>query len=215
MDTTIRHYQPSDQIVVFEISGDTAFFGEPVEAFLEDRRLYNDAFTRYYLDFETPFVWVAASSQVVIGFLLGCTDTSRQSQGWRNYILTKVLVRAISGKYRLGRCTASFAWGMLVSLIRGEEPKVDLNIYPAHLQIDIKQGYRGMGVGRRLIDAYFEQLRQLSVNGVHLRTTSHNVAACHLYKNTGFQLLDNRPNRFWTKIMGFEVENRVYGLKLR
>jgi len=215
MDITIRHYQPSDQFMVFEISADTAFFGEPVEAFLEDRRLYIDAFARYYINFEVPFTWVANNSQFVIGFLLGCSDTSRQSKRWRRYIITKVLVRAIFGKYKLGRLSASFARGMLVGMLRGEEPEVDLIEYPAHLQIDIKQGFRGMGVGRRLIDVYLEQLHQLGVGGVHLGTTSHNEAACHLYENIGFQLLDSRLNRFWTDMLGYEVKNRIYGLKIR
>jgi ribosomal protein S18 acetylase RimI-like enzyme len=215
MDTTIRHYQPSDQIMVCQISADTAFFGEPVEAFLEDRRIYNNAFTRYYTDFEAPFVWVADSLQGVIGFLLGCSETSLQSKRWRRYVISKVLVRAISGKYNLGRRTISFAYGMLVGLLRGEEPKVDLIEYPAHLQIDIKTGYRGIGVGKQLMNSYLEQLRQSGIFGVHLGTTSHNEAACHMYENIGFRLLDSRPNQFWTKMLGFDVENRMYGLKLR
>jgi len=215
MDSTIRHYQPSDQLVVFEISADTAFFGEPVEAFLEDRRLHTDAFTRYYTDHEASYVWVADSPQGMIGFLLGCADTSQLSKRWRRYIITKVVLRALSGQYKLGRRTASCAWGMLVGMIRSEEPKVDLVQYPAHLQIDVKQGYRGEGVGRRLIEAYLDQLHQLGFCGVHLGTTSHNVAACHLYEKIGFELLDSRPNRFWTRMLGFDVENRTYGLKLR
>jgi len=215
MHTTIRHYQPSDQPVVFEISADSAFFGEPVEAFLEDRCLYTDAFASYYTEFEAPFVWVADTAQGVIGFLLGCSDTSRQSKQWRSYIITKVLMGAFSGKYKLGHRTASFAWGRLAGLFRGEEPVIDLTVYPAHLQIDIKHGYRGMGVGRRLIDAYLEQLRLMGVSGVHLGTTSHNEAACHLYENIGFQLIDSRPNLFWTKKLGYKVKNRSYGLILR
>lgn len=215
MNITIRRYQPSDQLVVFEISANTAFFGEPVEAFLEDRRLYIDAFARYYIDNEAPFVWVAECSQAVIGFLFGSSDTSRQSKRWRDHLLTKVFVSAISGKYKLGRRTASFAWGMLMGLIRGEEPRVDLKVYPAHLQIDVKQGYRGVGAGKRLIDAYLDQLRQLGTCGVQLGTTSHNEAACRLYEYIGFQMLESHPNRFWTKMLGYEVENRSYGLKLR
>jgi len=58
MDSKIRYYQPFDQIAVFEISADAAFFGRPVEAFLDDRVLYKDAFTRYYIEYETEYVWV-------------------------------------------------------------------------------------------------------------------------------------------------------------
>lgn len=214
MDAIIRHYYPSDQQAVFEISADTAFFGEPVEAFLEDRRLYNDAFARYYTDLETNYTWVAEGSQGVIGFLFGCTNTINQTKQWRSYIVTKVLVNAFSGRYKLGRRTFSFAIGMLFGLMGGEEPNVNLIEYPAHLQINVQQGYRGEGVGRWLIDAYLGQLRQLSVGGVHLETTSHNEAACHLYEKMGFQLLESHPNRFWTRMLGQAVDNRSYGLKL-
>ena len=215
MDSTIRHYQPSDQTALFELSADTAFFGEPVEAFLEDRRLYSDAFVRYYLDYETAYVWVAEGLEGVTGFLLGCAHTAHQSRHWRGYILTRVLLKALSGQYHLGRRTASFAFGMWAGLMRGEEPTVDLSVYPAHLQIDVKQSYRGQGVGSRLINAYLEQLRQMDVCGVHLQTTSHNTAAYHLYEKMGFSLLDNRPNRYWTRRFGFEIENRSYGSGLK
>jgi len=213
-DITIRHYRVPDQAAVLEIAADTAYFGEPVEAFLEDRKLYGDAFARYYTEYEARYAWVAENSAGVTGFLLGCVDTARQAKQWRRYILSKVLVNAISGRYKLGRLTTSFALGMLLGAITGEEAKVDLAIYPAHMQIDIRQGYRGMGVGRRLIESYLEQLRGMRVAGVHLGTTSHNEAACHLYEKVGFQILDNRPNRFWSKKLGLAVDNRSYGIML-
>jgi ribosomal protein S18 acetylase RimI-like enzyme len=121
----------------------------------------------------------------------------------------------LANRYKLGRRTIKFGFGMLVGLIRGEELRVDLIDYPAHLQIDVKQGYRGMGVCLRLIEAFLEQLRQEDVQSVHLGTTSHNQAACHLHEKLGFQLLGIRPNRYWTRWLGFAVDNRSYGLKLR
>jgi len=210
----IRHYQPNDEATVLAIASDTAFFGEPVETFLDDRQLYNDAFARYYIENESDLAWVAETPVGLIGFLFGCIDTSSQSKKWRRYIIRKVLTNAISGKYKLGKHTASFAFSMLAGAIRGEEPKVNLNEYPAHLQIDVRQGYRGEGVGRLLIEAYLDQLRLLNVHGVHLETTSHNEAACHLYEKVGFQLLDSRINRFWTRMLGIKVLNLSYGLRL-
>ena len=214
-DIDIRHYQTSDQAAVLNIAADTAFFGEPVEAFLDDRKLYGDAFASYYLEHEAPFAWVADGQDGVVGFLLGCADTPCQVSQWRGYIISQVLVKALTGRYKLGRRTAGFAWGLLEGMLRGEEPAINVKEYPAHLQIDVQQGYRGLGVGRGLIEAYLEQLRNLAVPGVHLETTSHNEAACQLYEKMGFQLLDERPNHFWTKMFGFQVNNRSYGLKLR
>ncbi len=214
MDTMVRLFIPSDQPALFAIAADTAYFGEPVEVFLEDRHLYYDAFARYYTEYETALIWVAESPEGLVGFLFGCVDTSIQVKQWRRYIISRVLVKAIEGKYKLGKHTGKFAFSMLVGMVRGEEPKVDLKEYPAHLQIDVRQGYRGEGVGRRLIGAYLEQLHQMNVSGVHLETTSHNEAACHLYEKIGFKLLDEHLNRYWTNMLGFKVRNRSYGLKL-
>ncbi len=214
MEILIRHYQPADQAVVCEIGADTAFFGEPVEAFLEDRNLFIEAFARYYTEYETSLCWIAEGGEGVVGFLFGCADTVTQSRRWRKYIVRNVLMKAAAGRYKLGRRTANFAWGMLLGSLRGEEAQVDLGEYPGHLQIDVREGQRGEGVGRQLIEAYVGQLQQLEVIGVHLTTTSHNEAACHLYEKVGFKLLDERPNRFWTGMLGFEVKNRSYGMQL-
>jgi ribosomal protein S18 acetylase RimI-like enzyme len=86
--------------------------------------------------------------------------------------------------------------------------------FPAHLQIDVSDGYRGAGLGRQLIEAYIEQLKKMNIQGVRLETTSHNEAACHLYEKIGFQMLDEKPNRYWTRMLGYAVSNRTYGLKL-
>jgi ribosomal protein S18 acetylase RimI-like enzyme len=69
-------------------------------------------------------------------------------------------------------------------------------------------------LGRKLIEVYLEQLKGMNIRGVHLETTSHNEAACHLYEKIGFQMLDEKPNRFWTQMLGYAVYNRSYGLKL-
>jgi ribosomal protein S18 acetylase RimI-like enzyme len=214
MDATIRHYQTADQQKVLEISADTAFFGEAVEAFLDDRQLYMDAFGRYYTDQEAQYAWVAESLEGVVGFLFGCADTPLHAKRWRSYILRVVLLKAVSGKYKLGKKTASFAWGMLMGSLRDEQANIDLMEFPANLQIDIRDGYRGAGLGRKLIEAYLEQLKGMNIRGVHLETTSHNEAACHLYEKIGFQMLDEKPNRFWTQMLGYAVYNRSYGLKL-
>jgi ribosomal protein S18 acetylase RimI-like enzyme len=214
MDATIRHYQTADQQKVLEISADTAFFGEAVEAFLDDRQLYMDAFGRYYTDQEAQYAWVAESLEGVVGFLFGCADTPLHAKRWRSYILRVVLLKAVSGKYKLGKKTASFAWGMLMGSLRDEQANIDLMEFPANLQIDIRDGYRGAGLGRKLIEAYLEQLKGMNIRGVHLETTSHNEAACHLYEKIGFHMLDEKPNRFWTRMLGYAVYNRSYGLKL-
>jgi ribosomal protein S18 acetylase RimI-like enzyme len=213
-DIFIRPYQEPDQAAVFQIAADTAFFGEPVEAFMEDRNLFNDSFTRYYTMFEAPFSWVAEGPDGVIGFLLGCADTSLRTKRWTNQIIHYVLGGVIRGRYKIGRRTMGYALGNLAGYAMGDVPGVDLEEYPAHLHINMQAGSRGSGGGMRLMEAYLEQLRGQSVRGVQLETTNMNVAACYLYEKVGFRLLGAHVNRYWSKRLAQRVENRRYGLKL-
>ncbi len=44
--TTVRPYRPEDRAALLAIGADTGFFGAPVEAFYEDRRLVCDLLYR-------------------------------------------------------------------------------------------------------------------------------------------------------------------------
>jgi hypothetical protein len=158
-DVLIRPYKVSDQQAVFQIAADTAVFGEPVEAFLDDRNLFCDSFVGYYTLHKAGYCWVADNGTGVIGYLLGSTQNIIQSLQWRRYILPNLLKNVVTRRYQLGQRTVNYAVGMLVGLMKGEEPTVDLATYPAHLHINIQQGYRGGGVGRSLLNSYLVQLR--------------------------------------------------------
>src|SRR5687767_4188416 len=45
-DITIRPFELHDRESVFRLAADTAFFGEPLEAYLDDRRLFCDSLYR-------------------------------------------------------------------------------------------------------------------------------------------------------------------------
>ena len=44
MPPIVRLYRPEDRAAVLQIAADTGFFGAPVEAFMQDRRLMQDVF---------------------------------------------------------------------------------------------------------------------------------------------------------------------------
>jgi ribosomal protein S18 acetylase RimI-like enzyme len=208
----IRLYQGSDRAAVFRIGADTAFFGAPVEAYLDDRNLFLDAFYAYYLDFEPDHTWIATAGGEVVGFLTGCVDTRLHDNKLLGRIVPRVTWNLLHGRYHIGKLSLNYIAGMLEGLLRGEFTHVNLKSYPAHLHINIESAWRGRHMGKRLMEAWLGQLRPLSIPGVHLNTTSWNLAACHLYEKMNFQLLDARPDRFWTNWFGQPVENRCYGL---
>jgi ribosomal protein S18 acetylase RimI-like enzyme len=210
----VRPYQLKDREAVFRIGADTAFFGAPIEAYMEDRNVFLEAFYAYYTDIEPEHAWVACADETVVGFLTGCVDS--HNHGWRyvRFILPGLVSKVLRGKYRFGGRSIGYFSGLLGGWLRGEFTHADLETYPAHLHINVDSNWRGHGLGRRLMEAYLQQLRKLGVKGVYLDTTSLNEAACRMYEKIGFRILDARPDRFWAKWFGHPVENRCYAMKL-
>jgi len=213
-EPVVRPYRSSDRAAVHGIGADTAFFGEPVEALLEDRRLFCDLFFSYYTDLEPEHAWVACSDGEVKGFLLGCVNGKRQLRGLAAVVIPRVLVRLLSGHYHLGRLTWSYAKALSGAFFRGEIPHSFRRWYPAHLHLNVAAPWRGLGLGSRLLEAYLNQLQAEGIPGVHLHTTSRNEAACRLYARLRFRLLDARRARLRVQRFTAMVENRCYGLSL-
>jgi ribosomal protein S18 acetylase RimI-like enzyme len=209
---SIRPYHSDNRCSLFQIGADTAYFGNPIEAYLDDRQIFLDAFYAYYTDLEPGHSWVACCEDEVVGFLAGCVNTQQYMQNIKRKIFPRVLTNLIRGKYRIGRRSFLYFKGLLSEIVYEDIHPVDLKNFPAHLHINIDFNWRGQGVGRKLIQTYITQLSGLKVTGVHLKTTSQNQIACNLYENMGFKLLYSHPDRFWTRWFGYNVEDRCYGL---
>jgi ribosomal protein S18 acetylase RimI-like enzyme len=214
-DLDIRPYHSSDRQEVFRIGADTAFFGAPIEAYMDDRNAFLDAFYAYYTDLEPEHTWVATANKQVVGFLTGCVDTRVHNRQIPKVIVPRLAGNFIRGKYHFGRRSWNYFSGLLAGLLRREYTHVDLDIFPAHLHINVDAAWRGYKIGQRLMEAYLDQLRRLGIPGVFLDTTSLNEAACRLYVKMGFRLLESRPDRFWTHRFGHPVDNRCYVLNLK
>lgn len=211
---SIRPYHPDDRAGLFKIGADTAFFGQPIEFYMEDRRIFLDAFYAYYTDYEPEHCWVATANDAVVGFLTGCLDTAHREKIVSQKINPKLILRLFTGTYQVGPKARRYIWRVLKSQRRHLFPTVDLSLYPAHLHINVNEKWRGFGIGIRLMKVYLDQLTYLKVPGVHLGTTSENVSACVLYEKLGFQLIDERPSILWEGIIDHPVQNRVYALKI-
>ncbi len=212
---SIRPYHADDREGLFKIAADTAFFGKPIEKYMEDRRIFLDSFYAYYTDYEPEHCWVATSGDTLIGFITGCVDTKRKDKIVNKKINPRVYWRLLTGYYNVGPKARQYILRMLKSKRKHLHPAVDFRLYPAHLHINVDEKWRGYGVGIRLMKVYLDQLSYLKVPGVHLGTTSENEIACKLYEKLGFRLLDEKPSMMWDGIIDHPVFNRSYGLLLK
>jgi ribosomal protein S18 acetylase RimI-like enzyme len=210
----LRPFQPADRDALFKIAADTAYFGDPIEAYLEDRRIFLDAFYAYYTDLEPEHIWVAEAGGELAGFLTGCIDTKRQQLQTHEIIRPRVWRKFLRGAYRIGPKGLRYLLELFLAGLRREGTKVDLQRYPAHLHINVAAAWRGKGLGRRLMLAYLDQLREIGAPGVHLQTTSRNEAACRMYESLGFRLVDARLSRMWRWKFPEPLEERAYAREL-
>ncbi len=190
----IRHYQPADRPAIRQIACDTADAGGPVERFFHDRETVADAITRYYTDYEPESLWVAECDGQIVGYLTGCLDTRRQERVTRKQILPKVIVGAIGR----GVLWHADAWHLLAAfaatvLLGGFPHPIDLIAYPAHLHINIREGFRGGGLGPRLVEAFREQAGSVGVRGIHVITRGDNAGGRGFFEKMGFRLLFEKP----------------------
>ncbi|PKN84019.1 MAG: hypothetical protein CVU46_15360 [Chloroflexi bacterium HGW-Chloroflexi-8] len=211
---SIRPYESSDRNRLMQIAADTAFFGAPIETYLEDRRIFQDSFYAYYTDFEPEHAWVATADDVVVGFLTGCFNTREQVKITRKVLYPKVIWKIIIGKYHLGKKFWTYYRKLNQEKRAGRIAFVNLQQYPAHLHINVDHLWRGYGIGFRLIQTYLNQLIDAGIPGVHLGTTSENETACRIYTKIGFKLLEASTTQQWTELIDHPVETRIYGLIL-
>jgi hypothetical protein len=67
-----RPYRSQDREAVRQICADTGFLGQPIDPVFEDRELFADYLTGYYLRFEPQSTLVCETDGQVVGYLMGC-----------------------------------------------------------------------------------------------------------------------------------------------
>jgi ribosomal protein S18 acetylase RimI-like enzyme len=192
----VRGYRSEDRQRVRHICSETGLLGRPQEAWFEGRAEFADMFSSYYTDHEPEYALVSVVNHQVEAYLLGCPDSRIQKQVFKRKILPGLTIRMFNPNWLRSPVNRRFLRAMRRSRKRQEIQIPEQEIfdkYPAHLHINIADpSLRGQGIGKALMQAYFEILRAAAVPGVHLGTTSHNRTAVWFYKNMGFDVIFER-----------------------
>ena len=211
MSARVRPYQDADRAAVLEIAADTAFFGARVEVFMEDRRLTQDFFVAYYLDYEPQHAWTAEVDGTIVGYLTASTG-GKQAELRKARTALGAALRLVTAHYRIGPQTRRYGLRAAKAILRGEYPRADLKLYPAELHINLSEAARGLGLGKSLLYACLDQMTALYLPGIHLNTTTENQAALRLYEKAGFKVLARQKTTIWEPwLPGKPIENLVFG----
>ena len=168
---TIRAYKSDDLESVRDVCHKTAH----TKTYQKNKDLVTTMYLDYYAIEEPEYVFVAVDeTDTPIGYVLCSIDYDKFHKVFIEKYASKIKNRFPIDYYN----KKSF------------EPKIlkkHLPQYPAHLHIDILDGYQGQGVGKRLLEALFNKLKEDNIPGVCLVAATSNKNACGFYEHMGFQ----------------------------
>lgn len=209
-DIVIRKFKGTDREAVRDITFNTAFMGEPASVFFDDREVISDALSLYFTDYEPESCFVAEANLKVIGSLIGAKSKIKAEKTFKHQIALSLLVKAFKRGTFTKRANRRFIFSCLLSLISGGLNSPDFTKeYPATLHININNGFRGLNIGTKLVNAYLGYLKSQKVSGVHLATMS-DLGAKFFYRQ-GFSLLYKGKRSYFRPILHQDVPLYIFG----
>jgi GNAT superfamily N-acetyltransferase len=204
----IRKAEASDRHSIEEICYKTGYMGEDLSGLekFNDKQLFASFFCVYYVLYECQHCFVAVDTEEnkIEGYILGTPDTKAQhkkfafAMGWR--IALRILFISLWKHPESIKAIIHFAKGFDASF----EDDFLYSQYPAHLHINILADYQKMGIGKRLIEAFEQHIRNLS-KGLHLVTSNKNSKAIPFYNKMGYKLLKEKERKLWKGIDDYKT----------
>lgn len=185
----IRRYRPGDRAAVRWLCCETGFLGQAIDPVFEDRALFADFLTSYYLDSEpeSAFVVETLADGKVSGYLLGCRRPLRNQL--HNFLQNIRIFLTLSWRYpRYSAVSRRFIRWILWHGWR-EVPAAPRKT--AHFHINLLPEARSVPGTRALIDAYLRYLRARGEKRVYGQMVSFaNRRGEKMFQRYGFKVLD-------------------------
>ncbi len=183
----INPYQKKYRQQIRQIAWDTALRGESAGKFFSNKEVFTDFLTAYFTDFEPDSCFVAEIDSQVVGYIIGSKNEKQMEKIFKHKLFFKLLFKALFQGVFFSFKNLKFFISCFNSFIKGEfnDPSFYKD-YPAVLHINLKDGFRHLGIGSKLISHYLNYLKKMNIKGVHLATMSDTAGA--FFKKNGFEL---------------------------
>jgi ribosomal protein S18 acetylase RimI-like enzyme len=210
----IRKYRASDRAAVRSICYDTGLMGDPIDPYFGCLELFADYWMNYYTDYEPESAFIAEADGEVVGYLVGCKSTAIQQEAQNKRILPRIRRKLFSFGYKVDGRFFGFMYRYLRSMWRHEVVEEPVADYPAHLHMNLKNGFRSQGIGSLLMRIFLEYLKSNGIGGIHLGTTSYNKLAVPFYRKWGFREVSQHPLTMYEGIIPEKVTVLFFVRKL-
>lgn len=183
----IRFYERSDRDKVRFLCCETGFLGSPIDPIFEDRELFADYLTGYYLDHEPESSLVIEVDGELKGYLLGSRRPFRhQLHGFFQNL--SLFWRGITRYWRYNEASKKFIRWIVLNGWR-EVPSAPR--YVPHFHINLLPEARNVPTTRALMDAYLAYLVRSGEKKVcGQMVTFRNRRGTQMFERYGFKVLN-------------------------
>lgn len=183
----VRNYQPSDREAIRQLCCNTGFLGNPIDPVFEDRELFANFLTDYYLEHEPDSAFVLTSNGKISGYLLGSRFPLKHQV---HSLLHAALdtAKALTRYVRYKPASRRFLHWIALNAWR-EVPAAPRRI--GHFHVNLLPEIRSIEAFRLLLETYLRFLHEHGVKRVHTQiVTFDGRRGFKLFERYGFKVLN-------------------------
>jgi hypothetical protein len=190
----VRSYQPSDREAIRDLCCRTGFLGKPIDPVFEDRDLFADFLTDYYLTREPDSAFVITMDGTVNGYLLGCRFPRRH----QIFSLLHSVALAAKAVFRLPRYNAESRRFIRWIALNSWREVPDAPRHLGHFHINFLPGLKSIAALRAVLEQYLRFLADHGVKQISAQmVTFDDRRTLGLFERYGFKVLNrSRISKF-------------------
>ena len=183
----VRKYQAADRDAVRAVCCETGFLGYAIDPVFEDRELFADFLTGYYLKHEPDSAFVVTKDQRVQGYLIG-SSAIQKHQLYSVLQAFSCTGRVLCRYSRYKPESRRYIHWILTRAWR-EVPAAPRHI--GHFHINLLPPVRSIAVFRELTETYFRYLYKQGIRQIHAQVvTFDGRRGLKLFERYGFKVLN-------------------------
>lgn len=184
MAATIRRYRDSDWAAVYDVCVETAGAGRGVRGRYSTDDLVPDIVAGPYLSLEPEHAYVLDNGERAVGYIIGTASTPGFVAAYEQRWLPR-----LRGRYQplSGPPVTEEEHRLDVMFHPGRWLLPELAPHPAHLHVNLLDGYRGSGHGRELITTFLASVAAAGAASCYLGVREVNMNARAFYAKLGWR----------------------------